>query len=55
MDKHLHNIVSQFPECLEEGALSEISTERFESFISKLIKKKHNFHATETTFGIKVN
>lgn len=54
MDNHLHNIVSHFPECFEEGPLSEISTERFESFISKLIKKTHNFHPTSAIFGIMV-
>eukprot|EP01091_Cochliopodium_minus_P010221 TRINITY_DN266_c0_g1_i1.p1 TRINITY_DN266_c0_g1~~TRINITY_DN266_c0_g1_i1.p1 ORF type:complete len:193 (+),score=66.08 TRINITY_DN266_c0_g1_i1:1393-1971(+) len=52
MDNYLHNIISHFPECFEEGPLSEISTERFESYISKMIKKTHNNREVEALFGI---
>lgn len=55
MDNYLHNIVSHFPECFEEGPLSEISTERFESFISKVIKETHNNKEVDSIFHIMVN
>jgi len=50
MDNHLHNIISHLPQTFEEAPLQEISTERFEGFISKLIKSKHNNHTAEALF-----
>jgi len=51
-DNHMHKILRHLPEAFEEGPLTEISCESFESFISKLIKINTNNQDVYTIFRL---